>query len=150
MIAVDCWHENHGDHEDSIGHIKDWPYSGCCGTTVGGHEGTGRGCVTWWPWGDHLLTTCHPCRMRMAILCPTRTSQPRLTPSCSRVREGHLLPLGTMMSPHSPHAPAGHDTTASGLAWLLYNLAHHPHYQEQCRQEVRELLKGRNVEEIEW
>lgn len=44
----------------------------------------------------------------------------------------------------------GHDTTASGLAWLLYNLAHHPHYQEQCRQEVRELLKGRNVEEIEW
>uniref|UniRef100_A0A8C9G992 Uncharacterized protein n=1 Tax=Pavo cristatus TaxID=9049 RepID=A0A8C9G992_PAVCR len=44
----------------------------------------------------------------------------------------------------------GHDTTASGLAWLLYNLAHHPHYQEQCRQEVRELLKGRDVEEIEW
>ncbi|XP_074666719.1 ultra-long-chain fatty acid omega-hydroxylase [Strix aluco] len=44
----------------------------------------------------------------------------------------------------------GHDTTASGLAWLLYNLAHHPHYQERCRQEVRELLKGRDVEEIEW
>ncbi|OXB52934.1 hypothetical protein ASZ78_001111 [Callipepla squamata] len=44
----------------------------------------------------------------------------------------------------------GHDTTASGLAWLLYNLAHHPHYQEQCRQEVRELLKGKDVEEIEW
>uniref|UniRef100_G1NLG1 Cytochrome P450 family 4 subfamily F member 8 n=1 Tax=Meleagris gallopavo TaxID=9103 RepID=G1NLG1_MELGA len=44
----------------------------------------------------------------------------------------------------------GHDTTASGLAWLLYNLAHHPHYQEQCRQEVHELLKGRDVEEIEW
>ncbi|XP_054663789.1 ultra-long-chain fatty acid omega-hydroxylase isoform X2 [Grus americana] len=44
----------------------------------------------------------------------------------------------------------GHDTTASGLAWLLYNLARHPHYQEQCRQEVRELLKGRDVEEIDW
>ncbi|KFQ99680.1 Cytochrome P450 4F22, partial [Nipponia nippon] len=44
----------------------------------------------------------------------------------------------------------GHDTTASGLAWLLYNLARHPHYQERCRQEVRQLLKGRDVEEIEW
>ncbi|KGL93737.1 Cytochrome P450 4F22, partial [Charadrius vociferus] len=42
---------------------------------------------------------------------------------------------------------AGHDTTASGLAWL----PHHPApYQDRCRQEVRELLKGRNVEEIEW
>ena len=49
-----------------------------------------------------------------------------------------------------PSSPAGHDTTASGLAWLLYNLARHPHYQERCRQEVRELLKGRDVEEIEW
>ncbi|XP_053907879.1 ultra-long-chain fatty acid omega-hydroxylase-like isoform X2 [Cuculus canorus] len=44
----------------------------------------------------------------------------------------------------------GHDTTASGLAWLLYNLASHPHYQERCRQEVQELLKGREVEEIKW
>ncbi|XP_040983318.1 cytochrome P450 4F22 isoform X2 [Aquila chrysaetos chrysaetos] len=44
----------------------------------------------------------------------------------------------------------GHDTTASGLAWLLYNLACHPHYQERCRQEVRELLKGRDAEEIKW
>lgn len=57
---------------------------------------------------------------------------------------------GTHMSPQSPLVPAGHDTTASGLAWLLYNLARHPHYQDRCRQEVRELLKGRNVEEIEW
>uniref|UniRef100_A0A8B9CEW1 Cytochrome P450 family 4 subfamily F member 8 n=1 Tax=Anser brachyrhynchus TaxID=132585 RepID=A0A8B9CEW1_9AVES len=44
----------------------------------------------------------------------------------------------------------GHDTTASGLAWLLYNLAHHPDYQERCRQEACELLKGRDVVEVEW
>ncbi|XP_069737673.1 cytochrome P450 4F3-like [Phaenicophaeus curvirostris] len=44
----------------------------------------------------------------------------------------------------------GHDTTASGLAWLLYNLARHPDYQERCRQEVQELLRGRQVDEIEW
>ncbi|NXE57164.1 CP4F4 protein, partial [Casuarius casuarius] len=53
-------------------------------------------------------------------------------------------------SPCSPLLPAGHDTTASGLAWLLYNLACHPDHQERCRQEVRELLKDREVEEIEW
>ncbi|XP_027765889.1 leukotriene-B(4) omega-hydroxylase 2-like [Empidonax traillii] len=44
----------------------------------------------------------------------------------------------------------GHDTTASGLAWLFYNLAGHPEYQERCRQEVREILAGRDSEDIEW
>ncbi|XP_050001948.1 cytochrome P450 4F6-like [Alexandromys fortis] len=44
----------------------------------------------------------------------------------------------------------GHDTTASGLSWTLYNLARHPEYQERCRQEVRELLRDREPEEIEW
>ncbi|XP_025222653.1 docosahexaenoic acid omega-hydroxylase CYP4F3-like isoform X2 [Theropithecus gelada] len=45
---------------------------------------------------------------------------------------------------------AGHDTTASGLSWVLYNLARHPKYQEHCRQEVQELLKNRDPKEIEW
>ncbi|XP_012664933.1 cytochrome P450 4F6-like isoform X2 [Otolemur garnettii] len=45
---------------------------------------------------------------------------------------------------------AGHDTTASGLSWILYNLARHPEYQDRCRQEVRELLKDRELKEIEW
>ncbi|XP_047387540.1 leukotriene-B4 omega-hydroxylase 3 isoform X4 [Sciurus carolinensis] len=44
----------------------------------------------------------------------------------------------------------GHDTTASGLSWVLYNLARHPEYQERCRQEVRELLRDRDPKEIEW
>ncbi|XP_037674285.1 cytochrome P450 4F2-like [Choloepus didactylus] len=44
----------------------------------------------------------------------------------------------------------GHDTTASGLSWILYNLAKHPEYQDRCRQEVRELLRDRQSEEIEW
>ncbi|XP_012499470.1 PREDICTED: phylloquinone omega-hydroxylase CYP4F2-like [Propithecus coquereli] len=45
---------------------------------------------------------------------------------------------------------AGHDTTASGLSWVLYNLARHPEYQERCRQEVQELLRDREHKEIEW
>nr|XP_012613814.1 docosahexaenoic acid omega-hydroxylase CYP4F3 isoform X1 [Microcebus murinus]XP_012613815.1 docosahexaenoic acid omega-hydroxylase CYP4F3 isoform X1 [Microcebus murinus] len=44
----------------------------------------------------------------------------------------------------------GHDTTASGLSWILYHLARHPEHQERCRQEVRELLRGREPAEIEW
>ncbi|XP_004443601.1 PREDICTED: phylloquinone omega-hydroxylase CYP4F2-like isoform X3 [Ceratotherium simum simum] len=45
---------------------------------------------------------------------------------------------------------AGHDTTASGLSWVLYNLAKHPEYQERCRQEVQELLRDLEPKEIEW
>ncbi|XP_037674192.1 cytochrome P450 4F2-like isoform X2 [Choloepus didactylus] len=44
----------------------------------------------------------------------------------------------------------GHDTTASSLSWILYNLAKHPEYQDRCRQEVQELLRDRQSEEIEW
>ncbi|XP_006898397.1 PREDICTED: leukotriene-B(4) omega-hydroxylase 2-like [Elephantulus edwardii] len=44
----------------------------------------------------------------------------------------------------------GHDTTASGLSWVLYNLAKHPEYQVRCRKEVQELLRDRQPEEIEW
>ncbi|XP_012513268.1 PREDICTED: phylloquinone omega-hydroxylase CYP4F2-like, partial [Propithecus coquereli] len=42
-----------------------------------------------------------------------------------------------------------HDTTASGISWVLYNLARHPEHQERCQQEVRELLRDREPDEIE-
>uniref|UniRef100_A0A3Q0RC30 Cytochrome P450 family 4 subfamily F member 8 n=1 Tax=Amphilophus citrinellus TaxID=61819 RepID=A0A3Q0RC30_AMPCI len=45
---------------------------------------------------------------------------------------------------------AGHDTTASAICWTLYNLARHEHYQEKCRQEVMDLMKGRDGHELEW
>ncbi|KAM5237922.1 cytochrome P450 4F6-like [Ctenodactylus gundi] len=44
----------------------------------------------------------------------------------------------------------GHDTTASGLSWVLYNLARHPEHQERCRQEVQSLLRDRDPTEIKW
>ncbi|XP_006876887.1 PREDICTED: leukotriene-B(4) omega-hydroxylase 1-like [Chrysochloris asiatica] len=58
--------------------------------------------------------------------------------------------MGPDSDPNLPGCPSGHDTTASGLSWVLYNLAKHPKYQERCRQEVQELLKDRGTEEIEW
>uniref|UniRef100_A0AAX7SMW8 aromatase n=1 Tax=Astatotilapia calliptera TaxID=8154 RepID=A0AAX7SMW8_ASTCA len=45
---------------------------------------------------------------------------------------------------------AGHDTTASAICWTLYNLARHEHYQEKCRQEVMDLIEGRDGQEIQW
>ncbi|KAB0388708.1 hypothetical protein E2I00_006207 [Balaenoptera physalus] len=44
----------------------------------------------------------------------------------------------------------GHDTTASGLSWILYNLVKHQEYQECCRQEAQELLRDREPKEIKW
>ncbi|KAM8929973.1 cytochrome P450 4B1-like [Pelodytes ibericus] len=43
---------------------------------------------------------------------------------------------------------AGHDTTASGISWILYCLAQHPEHQQRCREEIREILGGRDT--IEW
>ncbi|KAL4648589.1 leukotriene-B(4) omega-hydroxylase 2-like [Arapaima gigas] len=44
----------------------------------------------------------------------------------------------------------GHDTTASGISWVLYNLAIHPEYQDRCRAEVDALLQDHDSEEITW
>ena len=42
----------------------------------------------------------------------------------------------------------GHDTTAAGLAWTLYNLARFPEHQEKCRAEVDQIFEDKD--ELEW
>ncbi|XP_035991163.1 cytochrome P450 4B1 [Fundulus heteroclitus] len=42
----------------------------------------------------------------------------------------------------------GHDTTASGLSFILYCLACHPEHQKLCRDEVCQALEGKDT--IEW
>uniref|UniRef100_A0A8C0GT10 Cytochrome P450 n=1 Tax=Chelonoidis abingdonii TaxID=106734 RepID=A0A8C0GT10_CHEAB len=42
----------------------------------------------------------------------------------------------------------GHDTTASGVSWLLYCMALHPEHQQRCREEIKEILGDR--ETIQW
>lgn len=42
----------------------------------------------------------------------------------------------------------GHDTTASGISWLFYCMAHNPEHQQRCREEIKDLLGGK--ETIQW
>ncbi|KAL0066653.1 hypothetical protein AAF712_006256 [Marasmius tenuissimus] len=44
---------------------------------------------------------------------------------------------------------AGHETSASSLNWILYELARHPEYQEKIYQEIKELREQtRNEQEL--
>ncbi|XP_036748871.2 cytochrome P450 4B1 isoform X1 [Manis pentadactyla] len=38
----------------------------------------------------------------------------------------------------------GHDTTTSGISWILYCMARYPEHQHRCREEVREILGDRD------
>ncbi|XP_066538734.1 cytochrome P450 4T8 [Hoplias malabaricus] len=42
----------------------------------------------------------------------------------------------------------GHDTTASGLAWIMYSLASNPEHQDKCREEIIQVLGGKD--RIDW
>ncbi|KAK2165954.1 hypothetical protein LSH36_44g13010 [Paralvinella palmiformis] len=44
----------------------------------------------------------------------------------------------------------GHDTTASGISWTLYSLAHNPDWQKKCQQEIDQILDGRDSDYILW
>ncbi|KAM4642206.1 cytochrome P450 4B1-like [Discoglossus pictus] len=42
----------------------------------------------------------------------------------------------------------GHDTTASGISWILYSMAKYPEHQQKCREEIRGVLGARQT--MEW
>ncbi|XP_065909678.1 cytochrome P450 4F6-like [Dysidea avara] len=45
---------------------------------------------------------------------------------------------------------AGHDTTGSAMGWIIYCLGQHEEHQELCREEIREVLAGRDSDDITW
>ncbi|KAA0702861.1 Cytochrome P450 4B1 [Triplophysa tibetana] len=42
----------------------------------------------------------------------------------------------------------GHDTTASGISWIMYSLACNPKHQQKCREEILQVLEGKDT--MEW
>ncbi|XP_064612111.1 ultra-long-chain fatty acid omega-hydroxylase-like [Liolophura sinensis] len=44
----------------------------------------------------------------------------------------------------------GHDTTSSAICWTLCSLAEHPEHQRRIQEELDEVLKGRESEDILW
>ncbi|XP_053549492.1 cytochrome P450 4B1 [Bombina bombina] len=42
----------------------------------------------------------------------------------------------------------GHDTTASGISWILFCMAKYPEHQKKCRDEIRSVLAERR--HMEW
>ncbi|XP_062395278.1 cytochrome P450 4B1 [Sardina pilchardus] len=42
----------------------------------------------------------------------------------------------------------GHDTTASGISWALYSLACNPEHQQLCREEISQVLQGKDT--VDW
>eukprot|EP00918_Siedleckia_nematoides_P025536 GHVU01055122.1.p1 GENE.GHVU01055122.1~~GHVU01055122.1.p1 ORF type:complete len:399 (+),score=58.66 GHVU01055122.1:60-1256(+) len=63
---------------------------------------------------------------------------------------------GSGMSPEDIRAEVdtfmfeGHDTTSSGISWALYMLAKYPQHQQKCQQEIDNILKDREDDQIKW
>ncbi|XP_076017973.1 cytochrome P450 4F3 [Genypterus blacodes] len=68
----------------------------------------------------------------------------------SKDEEGRGLTDAEIQAEANTFMFAGHDTTASAICWTLYNLASHALYQETCRKEVMDLMRGQDAQEIRW
>ncbi|XP_013931806.1 PREDICTED: cytochrome P450 4B1 [Thamnophis sirtalis] len=67
---------------------------------------------------------------------------------CAKYEDGTGLSDEDLRAEVDTFMFAGHDTTATGISWLLYIMAKHPEHQQKCREEVKEILGDR--EDIQW
>ncbi|KAM9688576.1 cytochrome P450 4A11-like isoform 1-T2 [Trichechus inunguis] len=59
---------------------------------------------------------------------------------CAKMENGHSLSDQNLKAEVDTFMFEGHDTTASGISWILYALAMHPKHQQACREEIQSLL----------
>ncbi|XP_072505436.1 cytochrome P450 4A11-like isoform X2 [Notamacropus eugenii] len=59
---------------------------------------------------------------------------------CARTESGDSLSDEELRAEVDTFMFEGHDTTASGISWILYALATHPEDQQKCREEIRGVL----------
>ncbi|XP_036612350.1 cytochrome P450 4A11-like isoform X2 [Trichosurus vulpecula] len=59
---------------------------------------------------------------------------------CAKTESGHGLSDEELRAEVDTFMFEGHDTTASGICWILYALATHPEHQQKCREEIRGVL----------
>ncbi|CAM2119098.1 unnamed protein product [Caretta caretta] len=67
---------------------------------------------------------------------------------CAKDENGEGLPNEDLRAEADTFMFGGHDTTATGISWLLYCMALHPEHQQRCREEIKEILGDR--ETIHW
>ncbi|XP_044146454.1 cytochrome P450 4B1-like [Bufo gargarizans] len=67
---------------------------------------------------------------------------------CSKDEHGRSLSDEDLRAEVDTFMFEGHDTTASGISWMMYCLAKHPEHQQKCREEIREVLGDRRT--MEW
>jgi len=57
-------------------------------------------------------------------------------------KDGRPLPDDAIRAEVDTFMFAGHDTTATALAWCLVTLAQYPEHQEQCRTEAQNVISS--------
>ncbi|NP_001090539.1 cytochrome P450, family 4, subfamily B, polypeptide 1 L homeolog [Xenopus laevis] len=66
----------------------------------------------------------------------------------ARDEKGHGLSDEDLRAEVDTFMFEGHDTTASGISWILYCMAKYPEHQQKCREEIKEVLGDRQT--MEW
>ncbi|KAG8436948.1 hypothetical protein GDO86_007869 [Hymenochirus boettgeri] len=67
---------------------------------------------------------------------------------CAKDENGHGLSDEDLRAEVDTFMFEGHDTTASGISWILYCMAKYPEHQQKCREEIKEVLGDK--ETVEW
>ncbi|XP_006902978.1 PREDICTED: cytochrome P450 4A11-like [Elephantulus edwardii] len=59
---------------------------------------------------------------------------------CAKMENGSSLSDEDLRAEVDTFMFEGHDTTASGISWILYSLAKYPKHQQICREEIQSVL----------